>query len=198
MILVKLDNVTKYFKDFKALNKINLEFSTGRLYLLVGENGSGKSTIIKLIAKINTLKKNDSGNVIYNTKKIGYLPDKYILPKYINALDFIRLYTKNYNMGRALDDYFVPNKLIVSMSKGMQQKVGIISVMYSDNDLYLFDEPLDGLDMASKELFREKINEYVNIGKTIIIATHNASFYQMINPVIYNIHLGSIVNEETN
>lgn len=57
MILVKMEEVTKYFKDFKALNNLNLEFNYGRLYLLIGENGSGKSTIIKLISKIITLQK---------------------------------------------------------------------------------------------------------------------------------------------
>ena len=198
MILVKMEKVTKYFKDFKALNNLTLEFNYGRLYLLIGENGSGKSTIIKLISKIITLQKADRGRIIYNTKKIGYLPDKYILPKYINALDFIRLYTKNYNMTKPLADFLVPNKLIASMSKGMQQKVGIIAIMYSDNDLYLFDEPLDGLDLTSKELFRKKINEYINIGKTVIIATHNADFYRILNPIIYKIHLGSIIDEEIN
>ena len=91
--------------------------------------------------------------------------------------------------------YELPNKNISALSKGNMQKVGIIQMVLSEGDLYLFDEPTDGLDNISVELFVDDLKKLLEKGKTIIISTHKKSVYASLKPIVYKFEAG-VCNEK--
>lgn len=190
--MYKLEYITKKYKDNIVLNNISLELNESNLYILTGINGSGKSTLIKIIAKI--IFKN-SGNII-SDESIAYLPDKYNLPSLMSVKRFIievlNLYRIKEDYRKIMEKFELPNKLIGSLSKGNYQKLGLFFLFYNNKDIYVLDEPLDGLDDFAKGLFKELIKEKLEQNKKIIISLHNKNMFNDLNPKIYNIKEGKI------
>ncbi len=183
--MLKLEEVRKNYHKDRGLISANLTIENNKLYLFVGENGSGKSTTIKLISKVifNTF---HDGTIKNDFKKIIYLPDKRSYPKLLNVRTYLRYYLLNdKKIDKYIEKYHLPNKKIGGLSKGMLQKVGIIQTILCDGDLYLFDEPTDGLDNDSVKIFKEDILKLLNDNKTIIISTHNKKIYNDLSPCIY-------------
>lgn len=192
--MLKLNEVSKKYKSKFAVKNINITIEPSNIYLFIGENGSGKSTTIKLISKVIFT---NEYNVFSNEyKRIVYLPDKRNYPKLLTTYDFLRYYLNvNINeINKYLIRYDLANKPIGSLSKGNIQKLGIIQIILSDGDLYLFDEPTDGLDKKSIETFIEDLKLLLLNNKTIIISTHNKALYKDLKPVIYKFESG-ICNE---
>lgn len=187
-MMVSLKNVSKIYKRNVVLNRFNLNIESNKFYLLTGQNGSGKSTCLKLISKqINYNNKSDS--YINNSfKDIVYMPEKFTLPKLMNVLDFLSLFLsvskKNKKLNSYLLKYNISNMKISKLSKGTMQKVLIIGTVLSNADLYLFDEPLDGLDDNSKILFTEDLIDLKRNNKTIVISTHFKEIYNKLDPMI--------------
>ncbi len=160
--MLKLEEVRKNYHKDRGLISANLIIENNKLYLFVGENGSGKSTTIKLISRVifNTC---HDGTIKNDFKKIIYLPDKRSYPKLLNVKTYLRYYLMdNKNIDNYIDKYNLPNKKIGGLSKGMLQKVGIIQTVLCDGDLYLFDEPTDGLDIDSIKVFKDDILKLLN------------------------------------
>jgi ABC-2 type transport system ATP-binding protein len=194
-IVLKINNLSKKFKKFVAVNSINLEVNKGEIVGFVGPNGAGKTTTIKLIAK---LLRPTSGSILIKTKgenlrdihaksqdpeSIGFLidiPVFYDSTPYVLLKHFLRLYRySNDKIERRIDellDYFDlldwKKKRIKKFSKGMKQKLGIIQAIIHDPEIIFLDEPQTGLDPKA----RIKIRQYLKIlkeqGKTIFIASH--------------------------
>ena len=192
--MLSLNDVSKKYNKNYALKNINLEFEKGKLYLLVGENGSGKSTLIKLISKVIF---SNEGMINNSFKKVIYLPDHCNYPKLLTVKSYLSLALPNKedDIISKMKEYHLDNKLIGSLSKGMQQKLGILQLLISDADLYLFDEPLDGLDRISVKHFKNDLNNMIQNGKTIIISTHLRNSFKELNPIIIKFK-GGIVNEK--
>lgn len=173
MCLVRFENATKNYINVK----FNLEINKGDLIIVTGINGSGKSTLIKLI--IGYIKP-DSGLLIKNTKQIAYLPENHIMPEfltsksYLNELMRINKDNINYTLYERLN---IPNKKIKNLSKGNRQKLAIVGCLIGNNDIYVFDEPLSGLDQNSIIIFYEVIKDLQNKGHSIIISTHNKNAF---------------------
>lgn len=193
--MLNLENVFKNYKNNFALKNINLNLNENKLYVLTGENGSGKSTLIKIIA--NVIFK--SSGIIEKTSSISYLPDKFLLPKIMMTDDFIKSLLKLYNLkinyNDILNRFQIPKRMIGSLSKGNYQKLGLFLSFYNDCDIYLFDEPIDGLDSFAKDLFKKLVKEKLDNGKTVIISIHDKSFLNEFDPIIYEIKDG-ILNEK--
>lgn len=168
--MLKLNNITKKYKENIILDDISFDFSNPGLYILRGINGSGKSTIIKIISGIIFKSKGK----IENDLSVSYLPDKFIMPKLMKVKDYVIEIT-NKNIYKELIDYYqLPlNKRIGDLSKGNLQKLGLLQLFYNDSDCYLLDEPLDGLDDFAKNLFKEKIKEKLDLNKIIIMSLHD-------------------------
>lgn len=183
--MLKLEEVRKNYHKDRGLISANLTIEDNKLYLFVGENGSGKSTTIKLISKVifNTC---HDGIIKNDFKKIVYLPDKRSYPKLLNVKTYLKYYLMdNKNIDDYIFKYHLPNKKIGGLSKGMLQKLGIIQTILCDGDLYLFDEPTDGLDIDSINIFKKDILKLLNENKTIIISTHNKEIYEDLDINIY-------------
>lgn len=198
--MLKLDNITKMFNKMNGIKEISLEINEGDFIILVGQNGSGKSTILKLIGNIINLNKNDQGKIINTFQKIVYLPEKNSLPKLMTAVEYLQtfFYTikTKCNVKEVLQKYLVPNKRINTLSKGMLQKILIIQTIYSDADLFLLDEPMEGLDDFSRKIFKLDLIELLEKNKTIIISTHNQRYFKELNSNNYRLKEGQICSKK--
>ena len=176
--MIKIDNLIKKYQDKIILDNISYEFKRGSIYFIKGENGSGKSTLIKILTKIIY---KTSGNVD-NKINISYLPDKYVLPKLINSYNYLANFGADKSkINEYINKYELPNKLIMNLSKGNLQKVGIIEVLLNDYEAYIFDEPLDGLDKNIKEIFLDDLKKLVNKNKLVILISHSDISFKDIN-----------------
>ena len=154
-----------------------MEFMRGNVYLLCGANGAGKSTLVKSILKIIDY----AGDIEINTKIIGFLPERFPEISYISTLTFLKCLKldKSYERIEELARYFDLDlkKSISSLSKGNLQKVMIIQTIMNDALLMIFDEPLNGLDLANQKKFIDLLNTLKNERRCIIITTHYPSYY---------------------
>lgn len=184
MDLLECKNLSKYYGDFMALEDVNLKINKGKIIGLLGPNGSGKTTLIKII---NGLLQPSSGEVLINGLKPGVESKKVIscLPErtYFNnnmkvskALNYFKDFYSDFDIEKAkklILSFNIPiDKKMVELSKGMREKVQLSLVISRDADLYIFDEPIAGVDPASRDLIMRTIVQYLKVGSTCIISTH--------------------------
>ena len=196
--MLKLEEIRKSYHHNRGPLQVNLSIHPGQFYLFVGENGSGKSTTIKLISKVIFNGKKD-GRMYNDFKQMIFLADKRSYPKLLTPRVYLNYYlatkTPTSKIQEYLERYQIPNRRIGSFSKGMLQKLGIVQTLLSVGDCYLLDEPTDGLDVESIRLFKEDIRGLVEENKSVIISTHNKKIYKELNPHIYTFKEG-ICNEK--
>ncbi len=191
--MLKLQEIKKLYSNQSGISKVNLTLLPAKLYLFLGANGSGKSTTIKLISRIIFLRSGD-GHIENTFKKIIYLPDKRSYPKLLKTKTFLSYYlgstVSKQEIMRAMEEYHVPDKLIGTLSKGMLQKLGILQTILSQGDLYLLDEPTDGLDQYSITLLKQSIARMVEEGKTVVISTHSRQQFKELKPICFTFREG--------
>jgi ABC-2 type transport system ATP-binding protein len=186
---VSLENVTKRFGDFTAVDNLSLQVFPGRIYGLLGPNGAGKTTTIRMIVNITAP---DSGRIHVFGRlttselqdRIGYIPEERGLYKKMKVRDQLRFFAELKGVGRKeVDeriDYWLArvklsewkNKKSMELSKGMQQKIQFITAVLHDPDLLILDEPFSGLDPLSVEMLKDIVVELRQANKTIIFSTH--------------------------
>ena len=188
--MIKLNNVTKSFKDKKALDNLSLNVNSGEIYGLLGANGAGKSTALNLLLGFLD---SDSGSIEIsnsNDKKlvsrdmIGYIPENVNLYPYLSGIENLDYFCKisglslnSIKLSELLNECGLENdahnKKTSEYSKGMRQKVGIAIALAKNAKIYLLDEPASGLDpMASNEL-SVILKKLSTNGATILMASHD-------------------------
>ena len=190
MDLLTVNEVTKNYGDFTALEHVSLAVPQGKVYGLLGPNGAGKTTLIRII---NHITAPDSGEVIFDGHQltqedvamIGYLPEERGLYKKMKVGDqavfFARLKgLSRADATRALREWFDRfeisswwNRKVEELSKGMAQKVQFIVTVLHNPKLLIFDEPFSGFDPINANLLRDEILRLRDNGSTIIFSTHN-------------------------
>ena len=205
MNLLEIKNVSKTFDKKKILDNVSLTVSKGKIIGLLGKNGAGKSTLIKLINGLLTL---DEGTILFKGKEIGvyskkhisYLPERTYLDKNMtvsNVIEYFSEFYENFNYKRAYallkDLKLDPKVRIIKMSKGMQEKLQLILVMSRDADLYVLDEPLSGVDPATRDYILNTILSNFKEGASIIISTHLITDIERILDEVVFIDNGKIV-----
>ena len=203
-MLLECKNVTKKFDNKKVLDNINLKIEKGKIYGLLGKNGVGKSTLIKLINDLLTI---DEGEILFNGEKIGvfskshisYLPERTYLDKDMKVESVIKYFEefyedfntkKAYKLLKDLD--LDKDKKISKMSKGMQEKLQLILVMSREAELYILDEPLGGVDPATRDYILDTILSNFKEGSSVIISTHLISDIERILDNVIFIDKGKI------
>lgn len=188
--MLEVINLSKSFKGLTVLKNVSLRLEEPGLYILNGVNGSGKSTMLRLIAGM--LYKS-SGKILDNTT-ISYLPDRFTMPKLMRVKDYLEIIIGNKdNTERLISTYQIPNTLIGALSKGNLQKLGILQILNRDSEVYLFDEPIDGLDDFAKRLFKDEIKRKIKEDHAIILMSlHNKSYFNDLKPTVFNIKDGEI------
>ena len=185
---IKLENVSKRFKNENVLNGISYSFESGKIYSIVGRNGSGKSVLLKIIAGLYL---QDKGNVLFDNKNynmINEIPDNLGIvieqPSFINdltGLENLKLLASIRNVAterdivesletvNLKDDM---NKKYSKYSLGMRQKLSIAQAIMEHQKVILLDEPFNGIDRQSVVAIKEYLKRVKNEDKLIIITTH--------------------------
>ena len=205
MELLECINVNKSFGDKKVLKDINLVIPRVKIIGLLGKNGMGKSTLIKLI---NDLLTPTSGKILINGKEVGveskkiisYLPERTYLDKSMTVENVIKYFEEFYEdfssrkAKKLLKDLDLDISVKLSkMSKGMQEKVQLVLVMSRKADLYILDEPLGGVDPATRDYILDTILNNFNEGASVIISTHLISDVERILDEVIFIDKGQII-----
>jgi ABC-2 type transport system ATP-binding protein len=205
-----INNLNKSFKNSLVLNDVSLEIMENEIFGLVGLNGIGKTTMIKII--LNLLNQ-DSGEVslfgrgnhdLEAKAKIAYLPEKFNPSPFLKGEEFLELsvgyYGLKYNREEAealcleLDlPVSALKKRISAYSKGMGQKLGLISVFLTEGSLLILDEPMSGLDPNARIMLKRKLNSYKQRGKSIFFTSHILSDIEEICDRIGVIHNGKLL-----
>lgn len=198
MELVQCKSLYKKFDNQEILKNINLTIPKGKIIGLLGKNGMGKTTLIKLI---NDLLTPTSGEILINGKNpgvqskkvISYLPERTYLDKGMTVKQVLKYFEEfydNFNRERAeklLKDLDLEiNKKISHMSKGMQEKLQLILVMSREAELYILDEPLGGVDPATRDYILDTILSNFKEGASVLISTHLiADIERILDDVIF-------------
>lgn len=207
--ILECRNLTKNYRETCALNNVSFSIAKGRIVGLLGPNGSGKTTFIKTITGLLTQSfgdiKIDGMPIGTETKKIvSYLPDHNFLAQWMSVGGMINFYNDffdDFDMSRAdemLNNLGINKKSkIKTLSKGTQEKVALILAMSRRAKLYVLDEPIAGVDPATRDYILKTILTNYDSEATIIISTHLINDVEQILSDVIIINNGNLVIADT-
>ncbi len=208
---ITINNLTKKFKDEIVLNNINMTLESGNIYGIIGQNGSGKSVLLKIICafyipsqgevlidNINYCNgKNFPKNLRALIEKNAFLPD-------ISGFNNLKLLAKIENKItdeeineslKIVNLYEEKDKMFSKYSMGMKQKLGIASALMEDPEIIILDEPFNGIDEESKEKITNELIKIKN-NKIIIITSHIKDEITSLCDHVFEMKNGKIINEK--
>lgn len=207
--MIELQHIGKQFGSRIIFSDLSLNFQSGMVYALIGDSGCGKTTLLNMLAKLETF---DKGEIVYKGKSLTSLKNEEF---YRNELGYLfqnfgliesQTIRENLELGligkkknkkqekerlllQALQavrlDYLSLNQKIYELSGGEAQRVAIAKIILKDPPLILADEPTASLDPKNSKEIMEILLELRNANRTIIIATHNPSIWKMADQVIH-------------
>ncbi len=206
--LLEYRNITKKYGNQTALKKINLQIPANKIIGLLGKNGTGKTTLIKLA---NDLLTPTTGEVLFLGQTLGpasklqiaYLPERTYLDRNMTinqVLQYFQEFYSNFNRAKAeqliQDLNLDPTAYIRHMSKGMQEKLQLILVMSRHAKLYILDEPLGGVDPATRDYILDTILNNFDEGASVLISTHLIADVERILDEVIFINDGQIILQD--
>lgn len=211
--MIEVQNLTKKFDRFTALENLNLSFTDGKSIALIGPNGCGKTTLIKSILGLNVI---ETGDILVDGKSVK---DDYLYRREIGYMPQIGRYPENMTIGqtikmikdtRKISETDLDTELLESfelekmfekkmgnLSGGTTQKVSAVLAFMFDPKIIILDEPTAGLDPLSSEILKEKIIKEKNKGKLIIITSHLLSeLDDMVSEIVF-INEGKVIVQQS-
>lgn len=203
--MIEIKNLSLKYEGKTVLNDFNLNLDTGKIIGLVGENGTGKSTLMRVIAG---LEKNYQGQVLIDGEKLGgetnalisYQPDHLPFDDYMTVIDIGNIYERFYDdfnsesYYKMIDSFSIERSLkIKECSKGMKDKVQIAATLARKTQIYLLDEPMTGIDPKARFEMLNTIIENFNSESTLIISTHLISEIEKILDEVIIISDGKVL-----
>ena len=211
--MIEVQNLTKKFDRFTALENLNLSFTDGKSIALIGPNGCGKTTLIKSILGLNVI---ETGDILVDGKSVK---DDYLYRREIGYMPQIGRYPENMTIGqtikmikdtRKISETHLDTELLESfelekmfekkmgnLSGGTTQKVSAVLAFMFDPKIIILDEPTAGLDPLSSEILKEKIIKEKNKGKLIIITSHLLSeLDDMVSEIVF-INEGKVIVQQS-
>lgn len=190
--MIKLENVSKAYKNVLAVNQVNLDIGRGEVFGFIGPNGAGKTTTIKMLA---TLMMPTHGRLSvggydvernpYDVRRIvGYMPDSFGVYEDLLVWEYLDYFASLYHLPpsrrrRVTDDVLELTDLtvkrdsqVMSLSRGMKQRLCLAKTLLHDPEVLLLDEPASGLDPHARIEIRELIRELCRMGKTVLVSSH--------------------------
>lgn len=207
-VILQCDHLSKFYGRHQALINLNFELKRGRIVGLLGPNGSGKTTFIKIA---NGLLTPSSGALLINDKKVGidskkevsYLSDCVCLPEWMKVSELVAFYKDFYDNFNEEKAYTMLKNLNINeslrlktLSKGTKEKVQLILVMSREVDLYLLDEPMGGVDPATRDYILNTIISNYSENATVVISTHLISDVEKVLDEVLFINQGEIVLQD--
>ena len=205
MDILQVSNVNKSFNGKKIIDDISFSVPEGKIVGLLGKNGSGKTTIIKMICDLYTI---DSGEILLCGQKIGpstkamvsYLPERTYLDneKTVKQIfDYFADFYADFNRQKAeklLSDLELEDNVkLAKMSKGMKEKIQLVLVMSREAKLYILDEPLGGVDPVTRDYILKTIISNLADGASLVITTHLIADVENILDEVIFIDKGKLV-----
>ena len=190
MNIVEVQNITKLYGDFAALDDVSLSVPQGCVFGLLGPNGAGKTTLIRMLMRITFP---DKGEIFFknhplsadDTYEMGYLPEERGLYKkmktgeqamYLSRLKGLSKEEAYKRLRAKFEQFGIMewwNKPVEELSKGMQQKIQFITTILHKPSFLILDEPFSGFDPINTNLLKEEIAQLKSEGATIVLSTHN-------------------------
>ena len=201
MNILEVNQVSKNYGNFVALDKVSLQVKEGAVFGLLGPNGAGKTSLIRIINQITAP---DSGTIHFmgeplslkHVEQIGYLPEERGLYRkmkvgeqaiYLAMLKGLDKYTAVKRLKYWFEKFEIDawwNKKVEELSKGMQQKIQFIVTIIHEPKFFIFDEPFSGFDPINANLLKEEMLHLKKHGASIIFSTHNmASVEQLCDDI---------------
>src|SRR5438067_2368596 len=195
-LVVETRSLTKVYRDFwgrkkkTALNALDLKIYKGEIFGLLGPNGSGKTTTIKLLLGLLFPTNGDAfvfgepAAKVEKNEKIGYLPEESYLYRFLNAEETLDFYGRLFNIPAAVRRQRAAElidtvglaadkkRILREYSKGMRQRIGLAQALINDPDLIILDEPTSGLDPLGTRWMKDLIIDLRNKGKTVLMCSH--------------------------
>lgn len=213
MNVIQINNLRKNFGDHLVLKGIDLAIETGQIVGYIGPNGAGKSTTIKILTgitsdfegEVTVLGMNVRENPIEIKQRIGYIPEQAALYDVLTPIEYLRFVGKLYQLSddtilskstELLRLFELSDKSDLRMngfSKGMKQKVLLISGLIHNPDIIFLDEPLSGLDANAVILVKEILSQLKKAGKTIFYSSHIMDVVEKISDRIIIIDKGRVI-----
>ena len=215
-VIIETRNLTKVYRDFwgrpkvQALKALDLQVHRGEIFGVLGPNGSGKTTTIKLLLGLLFPTEGDAfifgeptTNVAKN-ERIGYLPEESYLYKVLNAEETLHFYGRLFKLsaaertkrvGRLIDMVGLnaaKHRQLREYSKGMQRRIGLAQALINNPELILLDEPTSGLDPIGTAEIKELIRDLKAQGKTVVLSGHLLADMQDICDRIAILHRGEL------
>ncbi|HBL48101.1 ABC transporter ATP-binding protein [Gimesia sp.] len=194
--VIQISNLTKIYRDFwgrkkvRALNSLSLEVKKGEIFGLLGPNGSGKTTTLKLLLGLLFPSEGDikvlgqpASNVEKN-ERIGYLPEESYLYRFLNAEETLDFYGRLFKMSakerrersaeliEKVGLGHAKRRQLKEYSKGMTRRIGLAQALINNPDLVMLDEPTSGLDPLGTDDMKRMIVELKEQGKTVLMCSH--------------------------
>lgn len=211
--MIEIENLSKNYGSIQALKNLNLSIADGDIFGFIGPNGAGKSTTFKILA---TLLVPDLGHAVIDgysvssqagevRKRIGYMPDVFGAYEDMTVNEYLAFFAALYDVPApqrkatidgVLDLTDLQSKKTAdcqSLSRGMQQRLGLARVLLHDPKVLLLDEPASGLDPRARIEIRELLKELKLMGKTILISSHILSELAEISTKIGVIERGQLL-----
>jgi ABC-2 type transport system ATP-binding protein len=197
--MLTIKSLSKYYGNHQILNDINLSFGKGEIHGIVGENGAGKTTLFKCIAALESFR----GTVIYENgilkNETGYLPTIPFYFSNMSGYEYLQLLCnarglviKNLNDFNLFD---LPlNQYAETYSTGMQKKLAITGLLIQKNDVFLLDEPFNGVDISSNMITLDILLRLKQLNKIIVMSSHIFSSLQDSCDFLHHLKNGKIVN----
>src|SRR6201987_5659580 len=215
-VIIETRNLTKVYRDFwgrpkvQALKALDLKVYRGEIFGLLGPNGSGKTTTIKLLLGLLFPTEGEAflfdqpAAQVRKNERIGYLPEESYLYRFLNAEETLDFYGRLFNMPPAvrreraqelISTVGLANdkkRILKEYSKGMRQRIGLAQALINDPELVILDEPTSGLDPSGTRWMKDLIVDLRNRGKTILMCTHRLEDVQDICDRIAILNLGEL------
>lgn len=210
---LSIKNLKKSFNDKEVLKGISFDCEAGKAIGLLGRNGSGKTTTIRIILDIIS---KDSGEIFLDDKelnvsnvKIGYLPEERgLYPKiklYNQLIYFAKLKGLSKSEAKTSIDYWInklelneyKNKKLSELSKGNQQKVQLIVCLLNDPDIVILDEPFSGLDPVNSIILKNVVKELIDSKKIVILSSHQMNYIEEFCDYIVILNNGKIIESDS-
>ena len=185
-------SLTKRYGSLIALDALTLHLDPGDVFGFIGPNGAGKSTTMKILAGLlaptsgsaSVLGKNVVSNGEFIRRSVGYMPDSFGVYEDLKVSEYLEFFASAYGIPRSqrrkivqdvlelTDLKYKQDAFVDSLSRGMQQRLGLARVLVHDPPVLLLDEPASGLDPRARIEIRELLKELQRLGKTIMISSH--------------------------
>lgn len=208
--MIQVEGLTKHYGNFKAVDHVSLLAENGKVTILLGANGAGKSTTIKSIAGLLKYEGSITIDGYENTdvmakRKFGYIPETPSLYDLLTIEEHVRFICKAYRCEEGeekanellerLDLSDKKKKMARELSKGMTQKLSMVLALLTNPDSILIDEPMIGLDPAAIETVLELLTELKQQQKSVLISTHIIDIIDNLWDVAYIMDKGKIIRK---